>query len=186
MLGATVLGARLAASSDDRVEYWSVSDDVAAGDPVSRSSLEPTRIHLTGAAADAYVRTDEEFAAPLADLVWAHGLTPGSLVSKSSLVTQDSTTRGELPLSVTAGAAPTDLGRGDIVDVWVGPGPTGERSGKTVRVLQAVRVVESGGDAAASDGSLAQTVLVDVDESQLDESIIGTVSAGHVTLVRVS
>lgn len=184
MLGATVLGARLAASSDDTVEYWSVSDDIAAGDPVTRSLLEPTRIRLAGAAGDAYLRTDEEFAAPLADLVWAHSLTPGSLVSKSSLVTRDSTTRGQLPLSVTAGAAPTDLQTGDVVDVWVGP--SGESSGKTVRVLERVRVVESGGDAAALGGSLAQTVLVDVDESQLDESIIGTVSAGHVTLVRVS
>ena len=53
-------------------------------------------------------------------------------------------------------------------------------------MLESVRVIESGDDAAASNGSLAQTVLVDVDESQLQGSVVSTVAAGHVTIVRVS
>jgi hypothetical protein len=186
VLGATILGARLAAASDDTVEYWTVSSDVAPGDPVSRDSLQATRVRLSSATQGNYLRTDEEFDAPLDELVWAHGVAAGSLVGKDSLVSRSSTTRSQLPLSVAEGAAPADLDRGDLVDVWVGPGPGDEPVGKARLVLESVRVIESGDEAAAASGSLAQTVLVDVDESQLRGSVVSTVAAGHVTLVRVA
>ncbi len=186
VLGATILGARLAAASDDTVEYWSVRAAVAPGDPVTRDSLQATRVRLSSATEGNYMRTDEEFAAPLDELVWAHGVSEGSLVDKNSLVPRSTTTRSQLPLSVADGAAPGDLGRGDLVDVWVGPGPGDEPAGKAKLVLESVRVIESGDDAAARAGSLAQTVLVDVDRSQLGGSVVSTVAAGHVTLVRVS
>jgi hypothetical protein len=186
VLGATILGARLAAASDDTVEYWSVRSSVAAGDPVSRDALQATRVRLSSATKGSYVRTDEEFAAPLGELVWAHAVPEGSLVDKTSLVPRSSTTRNQLPLSVADGAAPADLDRGDLVDVWVGPGPGDEPADKARLVLESVRVVESGEDGAALSGSLAQTVLVEVDETQLQSSVVSTVAAGHVTLVRVS
>lgn len=186
VLGATILGARLAAASDDTVEYWSVRSTVAPGDPVSRDALQATRVRLSSGSKGNYLRTDEEFAAPLDELVWAHGVSEGSLVDKDSLVPRSSTTRSQLPLSVADGAAPGDLDRGDLVDVWVGPGPGDEPTGKAKLVLESVRVIESGDDAAALNGSLAQTVLVDVDQSQLGGSVVSTVAAGHVTLVRVS
>lgn len=186
VLGATVLGARLAAAGDDRVEYWSVRADMTPGDAVSRDDLRPARVRLTEASADDYVRTDEEFPAPLDDLVWAGPMTQGSLVGKRSLVARASTARGQLPLSVAQGAAPADLARGDVVDVWVGPGPGDDSGAGAVRVLEGVRVLQTGGDAAAESGSLAQTVLVDVEESRLEADVISTVAAGHVTLIRVS
>ena len=48
VLGATVLGARLAAAGDDRVEYWAVGPGATPGDTVSRDDLlvsasRPTR-----------------------------------------------------------------------------------------------------------------------------------------------
>ncbi|MCW2829828.1 MAG: hypothetical protein JWP31_520 [Aeromicrobium sp.] len=186
VLGATVLGARLVAAHDDTVEYWSVRTPVVAGDEVTEADLEPVRVRLSGESAGSYVRTDEEFAAPLDDLVWSHGLPPGSLVGKDSLQQRAESTRSELPLSVTEGAAPADLRRGDLVDVWVGPGPGDEPGGRSARVLESVRVEQTGGDAAAASGSLAQTVLVAVDEVQLRRGVISTVAAAHVTLVRVS
>lgn len=186
VLGATVLGARLATAGDDRVEYWSVRSDVIPGDAVSQDDLRPTRVRLTDDSAGTYLRTDEEFAAPLEDLVWAHPVPQGSLVGKASLVARSTTARGQLPLSVSQGAAPTDLSRGDLVDVWVGPGPGDEPGPEAVRVLDAVRVLQTGGESAAQGGSLTQTVLVDVEESRLDADVISTVAAGHVTLVRVS
>lgn len=186
VLGATVLGARLAAAGDDRVEYWSVRADVVPGDTVSRDDLRPARVRLTRAAADEYLRTADRFSAPLDDLVWAQPLTQGSLVAKASLVARSSTAHGQLPLSVALGAAPADLARGDLVDVWVGPGPGDEPRAEAVCVLDAVRVLESGHDAGAESGSLAQTVLVEVDEDLLAPDVISTVAAGHVTLVRRS
>jgi hypothetical protein len=186
VLGATVLGARLAAAGDDTVEYWVVRSAVTAGDTASPDVLETTRVHLSDAAADNYVRADEEFDAPLDELVWSHELSEGSLIGKSSLVARASTSRGELPLSVAEGSAPGDLARGDLVDVWVGPGPGDDPGPEAVRVLASVRVLQTGDDAAALSGSSAKTVLVEVDEAQLETTVISTVAAGHVTLVRVS
>lgn len=181
-----MLGARLAAAGDDRVEYWSVRTDVVPGDAVSRDDLRAVRVRLAGATADSYVRTDEEFAAPLGELVWAFPAERGALVGKASLVMRSSAARGQLPLSVTAGAAPADLSRGDLVDVWVGPGPGDEPGPKAIRVLDGVRVVQTGGDAVAAGGSLARTVLVDVDASRLGAEVVSAVAAGYITLVRVS
>jgi hypothetical protein len=186
VLVATVLGARLAAAGDDRVEYWSVRSAATPGDVVSRDDLRPAKVRLPAGSADGYIRTDEEFDAPLDELVWAHALTPGSLVGKDSLVARSSRSRGQLPLSVTAGAAPSDLAKGDVVDVWVGPGPGDEPGGQAVRVLEGVRVLGSGDEGAAAGGSMSQTVLVDVDESQLGTDVVSTVATGHVTLVRIA
>jgi hypothetical protein len=186
VLGSAVLGARLVAAGDDRVQYWSVRTDVVPGDVVSQDDLQPARVRLTKGAADDYVRADEQFAAPLDDLVWAHPLARGALVGKTSLVSRSSTARGELPLSVAQGSAPADLGHGDLVDVWVGPGPGDEPGLPAVRVLDGVRVLESGGAGGSQDGALVLTVLVDVDTTDLDADVISTVAAGHVTLVRVS
>jgi len=186
VLGATILGARLAAASDDTVEYWSVRSDVAAGDAVSRDSLQVTRVRLSSMTKGNYLRTDEEFPAQLEDLVWAHEVSDGSLVDRAALVRRSAMLRSQLPLNVAEGAAPADLDRGDLVDVWVGPGPGDEPAGKARLVLESVRVIESGDEAAARAGSLAQTVLVDVDKTQLRGSVVSTVAAGHVTLVRVS
>lgn len=186
VLGATVLGARLAAAGDPRVEYWSVRSDATPGDVVSPDDLRPAKVQLPDGAAGTYLRTDEEFEAPLEDLVWAHALSPGSLVGRDALVARSATGRGQLPLSVTQGAAPSDLGRGDLVDVWVGPGPGDEPGGAATRVLQRARVLRSGDDATSAGGSLAQTVLVDVDGLRLGAAVVSAVSTGHVTLVRVS
>lgn len=186
VLGATVLGARVAAGLDDTVEYWSVSEAVASGDIVSRGALEVTRIRLAGNVEHNYQRVDEKFDLPLDELTWRHAVPAGSLVEKSALVRASSTTRSQLPLTVAEGASPADLRRGDVVDVWVGPGPGDEAGARAVRVLASVRVVQTGGEAAALSGSLAQTVLVDLDESAIHGGVVSTLAAGHVTIVRVT
>lgn len=186
VLGSTILGARLVAASDDTVQYWALDRTVAPGDPVSADDMVAVRVHLSPAVAGSYIRADEEFAAPLDALQWGERGSSGSLVERSSLLPKATVGRSQLPLSVAAGASPADLARGDLVDVWVGPGPGDESDDEAVRVLEAVRIVETGDDAASVGGSLAQTVLVDVADTLLEGSVIGTVSSGHVTLVRVS
>ena len=185
VLGATILGARVAAAGDDTTAFWALSASVEPGDPVSRDDLEPIRVHLPSRAHDNYLRTDDEFLAPLEDLQWAHGGSSGSLVDRDALVPMAAAARSQLPLSVASGASPADLARGDLVDVWVGPGPGDGAGGKAVKVLESVRIVQAGDESASMSGSLAQTVLVDVDDAQLGGSVVGTVASGHVTLVRV-
>lgn len=186
VLGATLLGARVAAATDDTTEYWAVRSSVAPGDTVTRESLQTTRVRLSAGAEGNYLRADEEFAAPLDQLVWSRDVAAGSLVDRGALTRKDASTRSQLPLGVAAGATPSDLARGDLVDVWVGPGPGDDSQAKAIRVLESVRVVQAGSDSASLGGSLAQTVLVDVDEAQLQGSVVSTVASGHVTLVRVS
>lgn len=186
VLGATVLGARLTTSDSEGVEYWSVRGHVTAGDRVQQDDLEPARVTLTGSADANYVRTSEEFMAPFDELVWAHDIAPGTLVVKEAVVAAGARHRGELPLNVAVGSSPPDLARGDVVDVWVGPGPGDETAGKAERVLESVRVLRAGGSGASTDGGLAETVLVDVNRRELDESVVGPLASGHVTLVRVS
>lgn len=181
-----MLGARLAAVGDDRVEYWAVSSAARPGQPVSSDDLRPAKVRLPASTADDYLRTDDRFEAPLDDLVWAHELAPGSLVGRGALVERASLGRGELPLSVSSGAAPTDLTAGDRVDVWVGPGPGDEAGVEARRVLVGARVLRAGGEASGVDGGLARTVLVAVDASSLGADVVTTVATGHVTLVRVA
>lgn len=185
VLGSTILGARAVAAGDDRVEYWALDGAVAPGDQVSADDMVAVRVHLSSSVASNYIRADEELAAPLDDLQWGEAGSDGSLVERSALVPKATAGRSQLPLSVAAGASPADLARGDLVDVWVGPGPGDDAKDEAVRVLEGVRIVESGDDAAATGGALAQTVLVDVADSELRGEVIATVSSGHVTLVRV-
>ncbi|WP_344767203.1 hypothetical protein [Aeromicrobium panaciterrae] len=186
VLGSTILGARLVAAGDETAQYWALDRTVAAGDPVSSDDLVAVRVKLTADVSDNYLRTDEEFAAPLDSLQWAERAAGGTLVERSALLPKATVGRSQLPLSVASGASPADLARGDLVDVWVGPGPGDQSDDKAIRVLQSVRIVETGDESVSVGGSLAQTVLVDVADTQLEGSVIGTVSSGHVTLVRVS
>ncbi len=186
VLGSTILGARAVAAADDTVEYWALNRTVAPGDPVSADDLVAVNVRLSSKVSDNYMRIDDEFAAPLSSLQWAHGAAAATLVEKSSLAATDGVGRSELPLSVAAGASPADLARGDLVDVWVGPGPGDESGDDAVRVLEAVRIIETGRESASIGGSLAQTIVVDVADTALEGSVVGTVASGHVTLVRVS
>ncbi|MEH3034018.1 MAG: hypothetical protein PGN07_08245 [Aeromicrobium erythreum] len=86
----------------------------------------------------------------------------------------------ELPLVVAPGAAPTDLVRGDRVDVWTGPGPGDDTGLPARRVLGGVPVVSVG---RGSGGG--RTVVVDVGRRPLAPAVVAAVGAGHVTLVRV-
>lgn len=186
VLGSAILGARLVAASDDRAQFWALDRAVQPGDPVSADDLVAVRINLTSAVSDHYLRADEELDQPLDSLQWGAAGAAGSLVERSALQPASSLGRSQLPLSVAPGASPADLARGDLVDVWVGPGPGDQAADKAKLVLESVRIVETGGESGSVGGSLAQTVLVDVARSDVEGSVIGTISSGHVTLVRIS
>lgn len=186
VLGSTILGARLVAAGDATSQYWALERTVAPGDPVSADDLVAVRVKLAADVSDSYLRADEEFSAPLGSLQWGQRAAAGTLVERAALLPKETVGRSQLPLSVASGSSPANLSRGDLVDVWVGPGPGDDSDDAAVRVLRAVRIVETGDESASVGGSLAQTVLVDVPDTELEGAVIGTVSSGHVTLVRVS
>ena len=185
VLVSTVLGAAAIAAAGSSTGYWAVRSEVRAGDPVKRADLVRAEAHLPDDAARHLMATDEALPARLDDLIWARDVGDGALVTRAALADRRSENVTELPLTVVSGAAPADLQRGDRVDVWVGPGPGDDASQKSVRVLQDVRVVSSGGSVSGQDG-LSRTVLVEVSEAELSGSVVSTVAAGHVTMVRIS
>ena len=188
VLGATVLGARLVAMNDDTTSYWRVADDVRAGETLSADHLISTPVRLDGPTADRYLRVDDDLPAAVADLRWDRDVSAGSLLDPGALVRRDTEAVRQLPITVTEGAAPADLRRGDQVEVWIGPGPNDEVLKPSTRVLGPVRVLRSGADADGSSlgGSLARTLLVEVPIASLTGEVVTTVASGRVTIVRVS
>jgi hypothetical protein len=186
VLGAAVLGARLVAMNDDTIEYWSVAADVRAGDPLGDDQLVPARVRLDDATAERYLRVADELPAAPADLRWGRDLAAGSLLAAADLDSTAARDARELPVLVTEGAMPTDLGRGDQVEIWVGPDVDDGQERPSTKVLGPVRVVRSGSDAESLGGSLARTVLVEVPTAALSGEVVSRIGAGRVTIVRIA
>ncbi len=183
MLGATTLGARVMAQADDTVEYWTVSSSVQAGDPVQRADLVAASVRLGDEVAGAYVRVDDELPGEIADLRWSTDLAPGSLVGQEAWRAGEPS-RGHLPVSVQTGYLPGDLAPGDLVDVWVGPGPGEPADVPATRVAVALRVLDAG-ESETLGASVTRTVVLDLGDDALDGEQVAATAAGHVTLVRV-
>lgn len=183
VVGATALGARVVAAADDTVQYWAVSDDVRAGEPVGRDDLVATRARLDGASAETYVRVDDELPDELDALRWSDDLGAGSLVTRDAWATGDAS-EGHLPVSVQTGFLPADLAAGDLVDVWVGPGPGEPADVPAVRFGSGLRVVDAG-QTESLGASVTRTVVLDLGSETLRGEQVAAIAAGHVTLVRV-
>lgn len=166
--------------------YWTVGEDVVAGDPVRTGQLVESKALLDAPAADGALRVDDELPAALKELAWSRDVGAGTLLARDALAPADGAASTELPLAVATGAAPQDLRRGELVDVWVGPAPGEDPAQAATLVLEAVPVVSTGGGSGLEGGAGSRTVLVDVAPAELAGDLVGRVSAGHVTLVRRS
>lgn len=187
VLGATLVGARLVAMNDDTVEYWSLSQDVRAGDALTSEHLVPTRVQLDDATAGQYLRVEGELPAAMSDLAWDRDMAAGAMIDTTALVLRDRDTVRQLPVTVVEGAAPADLSRGDLVEVWAAPADdAGDEVRPSTRVLGPVRVLRTGADSGSLGGSLARTVLVEVPAATLTGEVVATVGSGRVTIVRMS
>lgn len=184
VLASTVLGSVAFASQDDTVRYWSVRGDVSQAEPVTQGDLVATSARLTGGAADRALRVSESLPDRLDRLVWDHDLSGGTLLSADDLVRARDSSVVELPLAVTVGSLPRDLERGQVVDVWVGPG-SGDGGGtqEAARILSAVPVVSVSRASAGGDGATS-TVVVDTGTREIAASVLVGIGTGHVTLVR--
>jgi len=176
VLTATALGGWLANRLDDGERYWALSRDVRAGQPVEDAQLTVSTARLDGAAAETAVSATT----PIADGVWAYDLPAGAIVPTTAW-TAEPPGGHELPLSVTEGAFPDDLARGDRVDVWAGPGPQ-RADVEAQRVLGEV-VVRS--VTAAPTGGAATIVVAAGDHSPSAQAV-AALGSRHVTVVRRS
>jgi len=183
IIGATVAGGLALAAADHTVTYWSTHGSVNEGDPVARSDFTAVQVKVPQRTARTLLRTNQALPHRIDNMVWAESLRAGTLVSRQDLAPR--TRSVEVPVTVGPSGAPSDIQKGDVVDVWVSPGERDAASTKAVKVLSLVRVlsrVNSGG----MDGGPAATVVVDASGTTVDGRLISAVSTGRVTLVRVS
>lgn len=176
VLVATIVGAVFFARATQSSEYWVLSRDVRAGQPLTSADLAVTEAVVRGATADALVPAGTD----LPDGArWASDRASGTLLTRDAWTTEASAVH-ELPLRVADGKAPHDLAAGDVVDVWVGPGDQ-DPDAATAVVLEAVRVVDVG----SSPSSVERTVLVDVG-SPPEADLMAALARATVTVVRRS
>jgi len=142
-----LLGARLLATADDTVRVWSASGRLPAGTVVTAAVLEPQEVRFSSTAlADRYLSADRSLPE---GAVLERDVLAGELVPRQALGRGDGTDLAEVPIALGADAVPAGLRAGDVVDVWVAPGPgAGGSPGaaqadlpRAERVLQEVRVV---------------------------------------------
>ncbi|MGH3357881.1 MAG: hypothetical protein ACRDO7_03700 [Nocardioidaceae bacterium] len=180
--GSVVAGSRLLASADDTVAVWSVRADHRAGTPVVPDDLHSMEVRLDQSA-DSYVPADQPIEP---GLVWARDVHSGELLGVAATRPADAGEVGELPVTVAAGALPSDLAEGDRVDVWVSDDVDAASSRPARLVLEQMRVLSVAGAPAAMGDTSGYRVLLALEEdapSRLGEAL-GAITGGQVTLVR--
>lgn len=173
---SALAGGRLVATARDSTDYWLVRADVSVGQPVRASDLAPAAARVEGSASGALVRADGGVPAG----VWARDVGAGTLVT-SDAVTRAVESGRQLAAAVPAGSAPPDLGAGDRVDVWAGPGDGGVTMVNTRRVLVGVEVVS----VSRPDGTGTRTVVLDTGRAGPEPDVVAAVAGGRLTVVRV-
>jgi hypothetical protein len=183
--GSVLLGSQVLASADDTTALWSVRENVAAGAQVPRDAVQVDDVRLEdGQDAVLYLPADEPFPT---DLVAAHDLTAGELVSRSDVSLPGVRAATELPVAVQDGNRPSDLAVGERVDVWVTSVDTAQHEEPARLMLDGVHVVAvdaAGGGIGGGSGAVVLLGLEPNDAGSLPDTL-GAITSGTVVLVRV-
>lgn len=181
VLLSVVVGAKVFADADQRVEVWSVTRDLGADSPLDGGDLQATAVNLSGAT-ERYLSASQK----LDGLVLTRPLGRGELVPVSAVATGGGAQKRRLVIEVDRfGVA--GLQKGRVVDVYVvRETPSGEQPSPPQLVLSGVTVAEdvkSGGSAFGGSGSTAGVTLL-VDQADVPE-LIDAVAHGDVYVVQV-
>ncbi len=177
---SVVLGGRLVAAADDRVDVWSTTSSLAAG-----SVLGPDDVVLARAALDdagAYLPADRD----VSGLVLQRDVGAGELLPAAAVADGVRGDRRLVTVPVDPLHAPPGLARGERVDVWVTPAdgasPAGPAASPSL-VLSGALVADPG---SADTSGLTDQLGVVLDVSAADaERAVAAARAGDVDLVRV-
>ena len=187
-----LLGARLLATADDTVRVWAASGRLPAGTVVTAAMLEPQEVRFSSAAlADRYLSADRRLPR---GAVLERDVLPGELVPRQALGRGVGMDLAEVPIALGADAVPAGLRVGDVVDVWVAPGPGADGSPgdaradlpRAERVLQGVRVVAVPRAGSALGPASSRQVVVGVPSRAegLLAAALAKVTAGVPVMVR--
>ncbi|MGE3813125.1 MAG: SAF domain-containing protein [Candidatus Nanopelagicales bacterium] len=177
---SVVLGSRLVAAADDRVEVWSLQSSLSAGSVLRADDLVLARAALDDPAA--YLPSDQD----VEGMVLQRDVGAGELLPASAVGEGRGGDRRLVTLPVDPLHAPPALARGERVDVWVTPSDGASPAGPGAvpeLVLSGALVADPGaGDASG----LTDQVGVVLDVAAADaERAVAAARAGDVDLVRV-
>jgi hypothetical protein len=176
VLASAVAGGWLLATARDTTDYWLVRAQVRAGQPVDAGQLTPVAGRVDAAGSAALIPA--AYGVPRG--VWARDVAEGTLVSRDAVTLRAERGR-QLAMALTPGSAPPDLAVGEQVDVWAGPGETGDPSRSTRRALSGVTVVS----VSRTDGTGERTLVVDTGRDGPGPEVVAALAGGHLTVVRI-
>ena len=181
VLLSVVVGAKVFADADQRVQVWSVTRDLGADTPLRGEDLQARSVSLDEATGR-YLSAGED----LEGLVLTRPVGRGELLPVSAVGRSDATAKRRIVIEVDrVGVA--GLLKGRVVDVYtVRDTPSGEEPTPPELVLAGVTVgddVASGGSAFGGSGSQAGVALL-VDQTDVPD-LIDAVAQGTVYVVQV-
>lgn len=176
VLASAVAGSALIASARATDSYWVLASNVTAGEAVAGSQLRPVEISVPSAVAKKLVPTTRR----PTDGLWAQSATSGTLLTED-LIGSGREAGHLLPFRVPVGSVPETIAVGDVVNVWVGPGPQDIDDGNAVRLLSEVPIVEVNADPLGTH----KLLVADVGPTGPAPRMIAELTTRHVTVVPV-
>lgn len=190
---SALVGGRLLASADDRVEVWSAAVDLPVGAPITEADL--TTVPLRSAGGDLLERYLPAAATPPTGSVLLRPVGAGELVPRGALGAEAPEDRVEVPVAVAPESIAATVGAGAVVDVWVTPGSSGSTSSGNPAgtaaapgarlVFDDVVVVEAGRPESGLGPASVRRIVVAVppgDEALADD--LAQLGAGSAVVVR--
>ena len=181
ILVSVVVGAKLMAEADERVQVWSVTRDLAADTALTRDDVDVRAVRLDSVAAH-YVAATED----LEGLVLTRPVARGELLPVAAVARPGAPDQRRVVIEVDrVGVA--GLAKGRVVDLYVvRSAPGGATPSPPELVLADVTVgedVRGGGGAFGGSGSTAGVTLL-VDQADVP-AVIDAVANGSVYVVQV-
>ncbi|MET0740018.1 MAG: SAF domain-containing protein [Candidatus Nanopelagicales bacterium] len=179
MLISIVVGTRVVAAADDTTPVWVAATDLPAGSTLRGGDLEVAQVRLESSA-DRYVGTAGD--SPVG-LTLERDVAAGELLPLAALVARPTSGFRLVTLPVESHHFPSDLSRGDHVDVYVTVDPAEPGAApESLLVLEQARVdrVEENQSRLGSVGGVGVTLAVDPD---LVRQAVNGIQRGAVDLV---
>lgn len=181
VLVSMVLGAKVMAEADDRVQVWSVTHDLAQDTPLARSDLSVVAVRLD-TAAGRYLAAEED----VTGLVLARPVGRGELLPVAALRPAGETPRRRVVIEVDrVGVA--GLSKGRVVDVYaVRDAAAGAAPSRPALVLSGVTVAEDVRTSGSAFGGSGATVGLSLLVEETDVAdVIDAMAHGSVYVVQV-
>ncbi|MFT4009498.1 MAG: hypothetical protein QM655_05585 [Nocardioidaceae bacterium] len=179
--GCGLLGATLLAGADNTIAVWSLSHDVAAGQPLTDADVTTAHVRFTSSReADRYLDAAQSLPHGTGAL---SDLKAGELLPRAAIGDTSSAELVELPITLPSSSVPATARVGSRLDVWV----TAPDATRAKLLLDDVAVVSlpQGSSSSLSPSSTRQ-VIVGLDSGQAAQlpRVIAALASGTVALTR--